>query len=192
MTRPALAALVAASAALAAPVPKELKDRRPDNFCPMTVGDKREYAHPARPEAVVQTREITSVEEKNGVRHYTQTQSTGQVVVMKVEKAGVFIVSSGGTAYDPPYKACGPDMKAGDVWDCGGANGMRRSVGPPEKITVPAGTFTAYPVTTTYAKVPGATGGTIWYADGVGMVRYDSGSTTTLVLVKYTPGKESK
>lgn len=190
--RIALAAAVATSALIAAPVPKELKARRADNFCPMTVGDKREYAHPAQPDVVTQTREITAVEDKNGARHFTQKISANQVVVMKVEKDGVYVVSSGTALYDPPYKACGPDMKDGDTWDCGGVNGMRRSVGKPEKVTVPAGTFTAYPVTTTYAKVPGAAGGTIWYADGVGMVRYDSGGTTTLVLTKYTPGKENK
>lgn len=188
----AFVALLFAPALLAAPVPKELKDKRSDNFCPMTVGDKREYAHPSEPTMVVQTREIASVEVKDGVKHFTQKIDTGQVVVMKVEKAGVFVVSSGSSVYDPPYRACSPDMKEGDEWDCGGLTGMKRSVGKPEKVTVPAGTFTAYPVTTTYAKSPGAVGGTIWYADGIGMVRYDSGNITTLVLAKYTPGKESK
>ena len=177
-------------AAVAAPVPKDFKAKRPD-YCPMAVGDKREYAHPDTPEVVAQTREITAVEMKGGAKHCTQAISTGQVTVMKSDKTGVYVVSSNGVVHDPPYKAVGPDIKDGDKWECGGPNQMSRSVGKPEKVTTPAGTFTAYPLTITYANIQGINQ-VLWYADGVGMVRYDSGGTTSLVLMKFTPGKETK
>ena len=38
-------------AAVAAPVPKEFKEKRHD-YCPMAMGDKREYSHPNAPDAV--------------------------------------------------------------------------------------------------------------------------------------------
>ena len=177
-------------AAVAAPIPKDFKEKRPD-YCPMALGDKREYAHPDTPEVVAQTREITAVEMKGGATHCTQAISTGQVTVMTVDKTGVYVASSGGAVYDPPYKAVGPDIKAGDTWECGGPNRMSRSVGKPEQVVTPAGTFTAYPISITYGNIQGITQ-VLWYADGVGMVRYDSGGTTSLVLKKFTPGKEAK
>lgn len=183
--------LAAAMLAFAAPVPKEFKEKKPD-YCPMALGDKREYVHPDHPDVVSQTREITAVEIRDGIPFFTQRISTGQVTVMKTEKTGTYVVSSSGVEYDPPYKACGPDMKEGDSWECAGANGMTRTVGKLQKIDTPAGTFAAYPITIEYTKIVGGNKQVLWYSAGIGMVRYDSGGTTTLVLKKFTPGRETK
>ncbi len=189
--RPLLLLALTAAVAPAAPIPKEFREKRP-NYFPMAVGDKREYADPSDPTTVTQTRTITAVEEKGGARYFTQEISTGQKTVLKVDKTGVFVVSSGGLTYDPPYKAVGPDMKPGDKWECGDANGMIRSIGRAEKVTTPAGNFTAFPVAIEYSKFPDSGTQVLWYAEGHGMVRYDSGGMTTLVLTKFTPGKEKK
>ena len=189
--RPLLLLALTAAVAPAAPVPKDFREKRPD-YCPMALGDKREYAHPTNPEVVTQTRTITAVDVKDGARYCTQEISTGQKTVLKTNKTGVYVVSSSGVSYDPPYMAVGPGMKEGDKWECGDANGMTRTIGKPEKVTTPAGTFTAFPVAIEYTNIPGSGVQVLWYAEGAGMVRYDSGGTTILVLTKFTPGREKK
>ena len=181
---------VVAPLAIAAPIPKDFQ--RPVNYHPMAVGDKREFVSPTNPDAVTQVREITAVEVKDGVTHYTQVLTGGQTSVLKAEKGVVSMAEQNGQKMDRPYKVVAPDMKEGDTWECKDPTGMTRTVGKPEKIATPAGTFTAYPLIIEYGKFPGSAKQTLWYADGVGMVRYDSGDTTTLVLTKYTPGKEKK
>jgi hypothetical protein len=188
----AILLLAAAAPLAAAPVPKEFK--RQVNYHPMAVGDKREYVSPANPDVVTQVREITAVEEKGGARFYTQTIATsGQTNVLKTDKTGtVSMASQNGEAFETPYKVVAPDMKEGDTWACNDPTGMTRTVGKPEKITVPAGTYTAYPITCSYPAEQGQSDVVVWYADGVGLVRLDSGGRTSLVLKKYTPGKDAK
>ena len=152
--RPLLLLAVAAPLAAAAPVPKELK--RQVNYCPLAVGDKREYAHPDTPDVVTQVREITAVEERDGARYYTQSvSSSGQKNVMRADKTGVYMteqsIARNIEQYDPPYKVVASDMKDGDKWDCKDSTGMTRTVGKAEKIATPAGTFTAVPITVSYA-----------------------------------------
>lgn len=188
----ALILLVLAAPLVAAPVPKELKDKRP-NYQPMAVGDKREYVHPANPDVVSQVREITAVEERNEARYYTQKiASSNQTNVMKVDKTGVYMAEQNDEKYDPPYPVARPDMKEGDKWECRDELGMVRTVGKAAKVETPAGTFTAIPITVSYPQLQGSADTTVWYADGVGLVRLDTGGRTTLVLKKYTPGKDPK
>ncbi len=188
--RPLLLLAVAAPLAAAAPIPKDFQ--RPVNYHPLAVGDKREFVNPTNPDAVTQVREITAVEVKDGVKHYTQVLTGGQTSVLKAEKGVVHMAEQNGQKMDPPYKVVAPDMKAGDTWECKDPTGMTRTVGKPEKITVPAGTFTAYPITCSYPAQQGQSEVVVWYADGVGLVRLDSGGRTSLVLKKYTPGKDAK
>jgi hypothetical protein len=182
--------MTAASLAAAAPVPKEFL-RRTD-FSPMAVGDKREYVSPTSPDVVTQVREITAVEEKGGARYYSQTLTGGTVTVMKAEKRAVYMVEQSGQKLDPPYRIVFADMKEGDSWKCNDPTGMTRTIGKLQEVVTPAGTFNAYPVTCSYPDQPGMSEVVVWYADRVGLVRLDSGGRTSLVLKKYTPGKDPK
>lgn len=188
----ALVLLAVAAPLAAAPVPKELRATRP-NYQPFAYGDKREYAHPDNPDLVTQVREITAVEIRDGAKFYTQTiASSGQTNVMKVDKDGVYMAAQNDEKYDPPYPVARADMKEGDRWECGDGLGMTRTVGKPQKVDTPAGTFTAVPIAINYSRIQGMTDTVVWYADGVGLVRLDSNGRTSLVLKKYTPGKDPK
>jgi len=185
--------LTAASLTVAAPVPKELRAKRPD-YRPMAVGDKREYANPADPKTVTEVREITRVEVDGKVRRYTQTFSaTSGTMVLTVDANGVVgLAEQNGRESPGVHKIVAPNMKEGDSWPCNDAIGRVRTVGKAERVAVPAGTFTAVPVTVSYPAGQALPTVVSWYADGVGLVRQDSGGRPALVLVKYTPGKEKK
>jgi len=57
-------------------------------------------------------------------------------------------------------------------------------------VTTPAGKFEAVPVAI-QAGADAKNTNTYWYAAGVGMVKWKSGSRT-VVLSKFTPAKETK
>ena len=189
MTRLTLAVLLAGAPALAAPVPKDFKKPATDYY-PLAVGVKREYARPDDPATVVQTRTITAVREEKGAKFFTLTftGNVEQTCTLKATAEGVFMAEQDGEAYDPPYTVVRTDMKEGDKWEVSGGVGGTRTVGKPEKIAVPAGTFTAFPISVTRAEGRVADA-VVWYADGVGLVRYDSDGSPVLVLTKYTAGK---
>jgi len=180
--------LAVAAPLAAAPVPKDFQ--RPVNYHPMAVGDKREFASPTNPDAVTQVREVTAVAVVDGAKHYTQVLTGGQTSVLKAEKGVVYMAEQNGQKMDPPYKVVAPDMKEGDTWECKDPTGMTRTVGKAEKITVPAGTFTAVPVTIRSVRPGGGSDVVSWYADGVGLVRQDTGGQPTLLLKAATDGKE--
>ena len=181
---------VAAQLAAAAPVPKDFQ--RPVNYHPLAVGDKREFVSPTNPDAVTQVREITAVEVKDGVKHYTQVLTGGQTSVLKAEKGVVHMAEQNGQKMDPPYKVVAPDMKEGDTWACKDPTGMTRTVGKAEKITVPAGTFTALPHTQSYTNFQPPQAWTAWHAPGVGRVKFVNYEGQGYVLLKFTAGKEKK
>ncbi len=177
-------------AALAAPVPKEFKQKRPVYF-PLAMGDRREYAPPGDPTGLAEVREITAVETKDGAKHFTLTISGGGTMEFRPEKDGrVTMVGQNGRSFEP-HLVVGPDVKDGDSWEYTDGTGRTRIVGKPEMVTVPAGTFTALPVTIRYNR-PGPADIVSWYADGVGMVRQDTAGQPTLELKAFTPGKEAK
>lgn len=186
-----LAALQFTSLPLAAPIPKELK--RVGSFHPMTVGDRREYVSPSAPDTVTQVREIVDVQEKDGAKFYTQKMTSGQTNVLKVDKGGtVWMAQLNEDVYEPPYKVVGPDLKEGDKWEVSDGTGAVRTVGKATKVETPAGTYTALPITISYPQQQGMSEVVVWYAEGVGLVRLDSGGRPSIVLKKYTPGKAAK
>ena len=189
--RPALVIVLVSCPAFAAPVPKDFK--RVASYHPMAVGDRREYASPTNPDVVTQVREITAVEEKDGAKFYTQKMTSGQTNVLKTDRTGtVWMAQLNEDVYSPPYKVVGPDLKEGDRWECNDGTGMVRTVGKAAKVDTPAGTFTALPITVSYPNQPGMSEVVVWYAEGVGLVRLDSGGRPSVVLKKYTPGKADK
>ncbi len=184
------AALLATTAVVAAPVPKTLK--KTGAFMPLDVGNKWEYVEAGSPDTVVDTREITAVEQKDGATFATQ-KLTGIVQVFRSDATGVAVVRSNDRDYAHPRYIVKNGMKAGDewIWDADGYT-ERRAVGVTEKVTVPAGEFEA--VKLTYrTEQNGAVGSDIvvWYAAGVGLVRIDySNGRTSHVLKAFTAGKK--
>ena len=139
--------------------------------------------------------EVTAVEEKDGGRHFTVEVTNGGTMVMRADKnkpGAVSMSGQNGRAIDPPYQLVAPDMKEGDKWEYNDPAPKTRTVGKAEKITVPAGTFTAVPVTIRSVRPGGAADVVSWYADGVGMVRQDTGGRPTLLLKAATGGKDGK
>jgi hypothetical protein len=182
--------LVTTTALVAAPVPKGVK--KTGTFMPLEVGNKWEYVEAGSPNAVVDTREITAVEQKDGATFATQKLS-GIVQVFRSDATGVAVVRSNDSDYAHPRYVVKHEMKAGDEWEWdAGGYAERRTVGAMEKVTVPAGEFEA--VKLTYrTEQNGAVGSdiTVWYAAGVGLVRIDYRSgRTSHVLKAFTAGKK--
>lgn len=90
-----------------------------------------------------------------------------------------------------------PKPKGGDSWDDGhawkGTNyTCTTAVGKAEKVTVPAGTFTALPHAQAYTNFQPPQVWTAWHAPGVGRVKFVNYAGKEYVLLKFTPGKEKK
>lgn len=192
MTRPAatlLTLLALTPLLLAAPVPKSLK-RKAADWMPLGEGCKWEYVSADDATAVVDVREITAVEERDGVVVATQKTSNLSQEFRR-DSEGVAVVRSNGRASPQPRYITKPNMKEGDTWeaDIGGYTEVR-TVGKAEKLTLPAGEFTALPVKFQYVQNGAAfQTGTVWYADGVGLVRIDTDGQPSQVLKAFTRGK---
>lgn len=191
MTRPThglAVSLMFAVMAAAAPVPKGLK--MPGTFIPLEVGTRWEYVDADSPNTVVNTREITAIEQKVGATFATQ-KVDGIVQVIRADATGVATVKSNGSDYTHPRYSVKNGMKEGDEWEwnSGGGYVEKRIVGKSGRIKVPAGEFEA--VKMTFGTNGSET--TAWYADGVGLVRVDY---TTIrkshVLKAFTGGTGTK
>jgi hypothetical protein len=186
-TVPIVVAFVAASAT-AAPVPKAAKKR--GYPLPLVPGTRWEYVSAGNPDQVVETREITAVEEKDGAVIATQKNSN-LTQQYRADADGVAVITSNGRAYKNPRVILKAGMKEGDSWDWD-ADGYTetRSVGRAEKVTTPAGEWTATPITYTRGQPGDAI--TVWYADGVGLVRVDYDGQPYQLLKAFTLGKEKE
>lgn len=182
--------LAVAAAGLAVPVPKALQ-RRPPVWMPLDVGCKWEYVSADDPTAVVDVREVTAGEQKDGDWYATQ-RTNNLTQVFRRDADGVAVVKSNNRDNAEPRYICRQKMKEGDSWesDLGGYTEVR-TVGKAERIKMPAGEFLALPVHFKYVQngTPFRTG-TVWYADGVGLVRIDTDDEPTQVLKAFTPGKK--
>lgn len=189
-----LVGLVALAAAftVAAPVPKDLKKQK--NYFPTAVGTKWEYASEDGSDS--QTREVTAVTEKDGVRTVTILWTTGgssQTWELREDAAGLARSKMGNVAIDPPQLLIKGRLAEGDEWDGEYRQGRastryRRVVGKAEAVTTPAGEYTAVPVTQTDPDDP-TDEATVWYAEGVGMVKLHEKGSAPIVLKAVTIGK---
>jgi hypothetical protein len=192
MTRPAvlLAVLLSAAAAVAAPVPKALKKNAPE-WMPLVAGSKWEYVSAEDNSITTDTREITAADEKDGKTTASQ-RTINLTQEFRRDETGVAVVKTSNRGETKPRYVVKHAMKEGDTWenDLGGYTEVR-TVGKVERITLPAGQFDAVPVKFQYVQ-NGATfqSGTVWYADGVGLVRIDTDSSGSEVLKAFTPGKK--
>jgi hypothetical protein len=177
----------------AAPVPKELKKRK--NYFPTAVGTKWEYVSEDGGDS--QTREVTAAVEKDGVRAITIVWTTGgssQTWELREDAAGLSRAKMGAEAIDPPQQLIKGGLTEGQEWEGeyrqgGSTTRFRRVVGKAETVSTPAGEYTAVPVTQTDPDDPDDEA-TVWYAEGVGMVKLHEKGSSPLVLKAVTIGKQ--
>jgi hypothetical protein len=181
--------LLLAAPLLAAPVPKGLK-AKPAEWMPVVVGTKWVYCAADDPTAILDEREITDAEEKDG--EVTATQKTSNLTqTFRRSADGTSVTLINNQAEAKPRFITKAGMKEGDTWDNDmGGYTETRVVGAAETLKLPAGEFEAVPVKFTYVQ-NGRTfqSGTVWYAPNVGLVRIDTDGQTTQVLKAFTPGK---
>lgn len=187
-----LFALLLTPALMAAPVPKAVKGTQ--DLYPSTVGTKWVYAQEDGTRE--HTREVTASKEKDGVTEFTVTwKEAGQTQIWELKKdaTGVYRLKQDSLAFDPPHKLIQPKMTEGEEWvseyTFGGRTAYKyvRSVGKAEVVKTPAGEFTAIPISST-DKNGNALDTTLWYADGVGLVKLQAKGGTPIVLKEYTIG----
>lgn len=192
-------ALALLGLSLAAPVPKELAN--PRDYFPTAIGSKWEYATTGVGEDTTHVEEITAaVETKAGLRvTFKRGRPEGRELetVYVVGEKDISLAKSGPYEYDPPLPCLRKGMKAGDNWEMDTTFGTGKpttyqfKVGEAAEVKVPAGTFTAFPVT---RKQKGSKldGYTFWYAPNVGLVKTDLRPGVTTVLTKFTPVKDPR
>ncbi len=193
--RTTLTAVCAAAFALlafAAPVPKALK-KREVNWMPISAGSRWEYSSPEDPNTVNEIREILAVTEKGGDL-IAEQRTSNLDQVFRQDSTGIAVIKSGGRDHANPRYIIKNGMKEGDTWDWDATGYIEtRTVGKMEKIKVPAGEYDAQPVNFKYVQ-NGNTfqSGTVWYSDGIGLVRIDTEGSESQVLKAYTPGAAKK
>jgi hypothetical protein len=181
------------TSATAAPVPKELKKQKV--YFPTAVGTKWEYASEDGSDR--QTREVQDATEKDGVRTVTilwKATGTNQTWELKEDSTGLYRTKMGSATIDPPHLLLKPKVTEGDEWEGkyvqnGIEERYKRVVGKAEKVTTPAGEFEAIPVLQTNPDDPDDEA-TVWYAEGIGMVKLHQKHSSPLVLKKVTLGKK--
>jgi hypothetical protein len=183
--------------AAAAPVPKAVKMADP---FPTAVGTKWEYvASDSEKDGWVVG--ITHSEEKDGVITFRTKTSIGRADIEKgytLAKGDLNHYLDNGVTYDPPILDHKAGATAGESWAVAYTSGENSfegtfSAGKAEEITTPAGTFLATPITRKWKGVR-QTEETMWYADGVGVVRTTLAGQTVpfLELKSFTRGGSKK
>jgi len=198
MTRFVLALLLLAGFAVAAPVPKANKAP----VYPFAVGTKWEFIRDGDPKKVY-VEEVVESEEKDGVVTFKVniTTDTGDKMFEKYTLKGgeLHVTANANGAFDPPMLIRKDVMTAGDEWETtwgfkgegfGYTTDETLSIGKAEELTTPAGKFTAYPITRKHKNGIGGT--TMWYADGIGLIRHtEAGQKEPAQELKsFTPGKK--
>ena len=192
--RTAFVLLLAPLIAVAAPVPK-LKAKA--DFYPSAVGTKWVYANEDGTNE--HSREVTASTEKDGVTTFTITWKQGaqtQTWEMTKDADGVSRVSQNGSVFDPPHPIVKQKMAEGDEWESEYTLGrgatkyhQKRTVGKEEKVKVLAGEYSAIPLAS--VDLNGNTiDTTLWYADGVGLVKIVPKDGVPIVLKEFVPAKK--
>ncbi len=193
--RAAFALLLAPLFALAAPVPKA---KPKADYYPSAVGTKWVYTYDD--DTNEHTREVTDATEKDGVTTFTITWKQGaqtQLWVMRKDDDGVSRVSQNGSEFDPPHQILKQKLADGDEWTSeytlgkGGTTKYthKRTVGKAESVKVPAGEYDAFPVSSVEAS-GNTSDTTLWYADGVGLIKIVAKDGTPIVLKEFVAGKK--
>lgn len=181
-------ALLVPAVALAAPVPKGA-GAAPVYF-PTAVGAKWVYE---RPGGVDETVVVSAVEKDADGLVVAREGANGNGAAYSkvvVTAAGLRQARPGPDGEDVPVWLLKVGVRPGDSWDA--ADGGKRTAHEPEKVVVPAGTFTAVKVVWEHE------GGTqtSWYAAGVGevkrVVKRGDDEVVTRALKSFRPAAEPK
>ena len=194
------ALLFAVTAVAAAPVPKDFVPPKGEYF-PTAVGTRWEYVLDGT-DKLDHTREVTESETANAATTavFKWTSHGGQYTAASVYRVeGKLVLRTGwakAQSFETPCTMWKPDAKAGDTWTAGivgpkEATQFTAARGEEAEVTTPAGKFRAVPVTIR-SRNDAKSANTYWYAPGVGLVRWDNQNGKTVVLTKFTPGKEAK
>jgi hypothetical protein len=179
-------------------VPKAIKPKA--DYYPLSLGDKWEYVRNENADTVW-AEEVTKVEDVDGAKIATvhvqpnTPNARGYETRYKVDKVGWYFVSHGDWLYEPPPLFVKVDLKPGDTWEVAyqfvnAEHTATVKVGDPEKVSVPAGEFTAIPITTTYHTPANRQPYTNWVVSGVGMVKQIANGRVTQELKSFTPAKK--
>lgn len=156
-------AVLATVPVLAAPVPKGA-GAAPVYF-PTTVGAKWVYERDGRGDEIVS---VSAAEKVEGGVAVARTAGEGNGTVyakVVVSATGLRQDREGPTGDAVPVWLLKTGVRPGDSWEV--ADGGKRTVHEPEKVTVPAGTFTAVRVVWDREGEQQ----TFWYAPGIGEVK---------------------
>jgi hypothetical protein len=180
-----------------APIPRERQDS--GLYHSTRKGDRWVYSY--TDEREVESYVVTAVEEKSGCKIVSVgREEKGKVVetvVWSVSDKGLYELSTGDRKNDPPLGRVQLPAKTGDEWkitqDRAGWTSLRGvgKVTVSEEVRVPAGTFTTIRVDWTYKLDYATRSKSVWYAQGVGMVKLvDWDANKEYVLKSFTVGKE--
>jgi len=169
--------LFAASAAIAAPVPKGEKPE--ELYFPVQVGAKWVMAIGR----LTWTETVTKVQEKEGKYNVTVSREQGDATVevaYEVSKDGVFRTSWAGMEEDKPRLFLKLPYKEGTTWtheriQAGGRQNVvqTHTMGKQEEVEVPAGKYKAIRVESVVEFLDGPQKLTEWYAAGIGMIKME-------------------
>jgi hypothetical protein len=162
---------------LAAPIPKSLRKSR-EPWMPLAEGNTWEFVQDGAGgdgSTVVERREITNIERKDGAVYATQ-KSTGLTVQgFRADDDGIAIISTNNAVNKHPRIVLKPEMSEGDswTWDAGGYTEIR-TVGKAEVLKLPAGDIEAIPIKSEYDQNGNVfQTATVWYSRGIGLVQID-------------------
>lgn len=174
----------------AAPVPKGAKKV---DYCPMAVGHRWERVEGND----VKTTEVVSVEQIEGARIFTintngeKSPPSVRKRVYRVENDDIFSVGADDLVADRQGLVMKRMIKPFDEWKTehrwkdSTLWNLTHKVGEPKKIKTPAGEYTALPVEQSYELGVEVR----WYADGIGVIRYEKDGKVISELKSFTPGK---
>jgi hypothetical protein len=172
-----LAIVVVATSAFSAPIPKAIRKAN-EPWVPLELGTTWEFVQDGDGgdnTTVVERREITKLEVKDGVTYATQKASGLTTQGYRVDADGVALISTNNAVHKHPRVIVTPSMAEGDswTWDAGGYI-ETRTVGKIETLKLPAGNFDAIPIKSEYNQngVVFQTA-TVWYSRGIGLVQID-------------------
>ncbi len=183
---------------------EDKKDKLPTNLYPLAKGTKWEYTAKTGGVEIDQVMEVTDVSEaKKGERAVvtlTVTSGTSKSAEkLSGDEKGVYRHETSRTKYDPPLQFLQYGVKAGTTWSrkqetLNGEITMEFEQKAAEKVTVPAGEFTAVPVVQTNKDTKGKAVSvmTTWYVEEVGVVKSAIDSPLfkyNMELKKHTPAK---
>jgi hypothetical protein len=147
-----------------------------------------------------ETQVVTKVEDKDGAKLvHVSNGGTKPLMVVRVSKDGLELVEEVAQRYDPAWLMFKMPPKPDDKWDSKstrpdiGTIESSFAVGKPEQLVVPAGTYTAIPVTVTQTTGFGASfeiKSVYWYVENIGWAKITLNGTTVKELKSVKHGNK--